>query len=124
MIGPNSGIFTGGVPNPNLRPPAPGGGLGPFPPGGLHPLGGPMPGGGGLGGGGLGPFPPGGFDPSIGPMGGPLGPNGQPMWARPDGANDLFPELPDDINPLKKPPGSGGPGGPGNPFGPGGGMFM
>ena len=58
LVGPNAGIFTGGVPNPNLRAPAPGGGigpfppslgggLGPFPPGGLHPLGGPMPGGGG-----------------------------------------------------------------------------
>ena len=77
LVGPNAGIFTGGIPNPNLRPPAPGGGLGPFPPGGLHPLGGPMIGGGGMGGG-LGPFPPqgGGLGP-IGPLGGgPFGPDG------------------------------------------------
>ena len=32
LVGPNAGIFTGGVPNPNLRAPAPGGGIGPFPP--------------------------------------------------------------------------------------------
>jgi len=79
LVGPNAGIFTGGVPNPNIRPTAPpGGGIGPFPPGGLHPLGGPMQGG-GLGpfnpNGGLGPFGGGvgGFNP-IG--GGPLGPDG------------------------------------------------
>ena len=56
LVGPNSGIFTGGIPNPNLRPPAPGGGIGPFPLGGLDPLGGPMQPAGGLGG--LGPFFP------------------------------------------------------------------
>ena len=101
LVGPNAGIFTGGVPNPNLRPPAPGGGLGPFlPGGGLHPLGGPMQPGGGLGG--LGPFhPQGGLGP-LGPLGGgPLGPDGLPMWGRPEGTNDLFPDLPDDVNPFR-----------------------
>ena len=88
LVGPNAGIFTGGVPNPNIRPPAYGGGLGPFPPGGLHPLGGPMQPDGGFGGG-LGPFnPQGGIGP-LGPAGGglgggPLGPNGMPMW-QPEG---------------------------------------